>query len=400
MGCTMASSSPFTVRYGADRRRERPATWIARTTAALRKSGQHRPELAAGPAPVTIARVSMTPTTSDPLPLDKLGRPLHDLRISVTDRCNFRCVYCMPRAVFGPDHAFVPRAELLTFEEIERLVRIFTGLGVEKVRLTGGEPLVRRDLPTLVRNLARIPGIKDLTLTTNGVLLPGQAQALAEAGLHRVTISLDADDDATFMRLNDAGVPVSRVMAGIEAAEAAGLGPIKLNMVVKRGWNEHAILPMARRFRGTGRILRFIEYMDVGHTNGWRLDDVVTANEILATVSTEFPLVPMAPTARGEVAERYRYTDGAGEIGVVASVSRPFCGTCNRARLSADGQLYTCLFATSGHDLRSLVRDGVTDADLEASLRRSWGARDDRYSELRSAATVELPKVEMSYIGG
>jgi cyclic pyranopterin phosphate synthase len=334
------------------------------------------------------------------LPLDTLGRPLHDLRISVTDRCNFRCVYCMPRAVFGPDHAFLPSSEQLTFDEIERLVHVFARLGVKKVRLTGGEPLVRRELPRLVSALAAIPGIRDLTLTTNGVLLPSQAPALKAAGLHRVTISLDADDDATFMRLNDARVPVSRVLAGIEAAEAAGLGPIKLNMVVKRGWNEHAILSMARRFRGTGRILRFIEYMDVGHSNGWRLDDVVTADEILLLISSEFPVEPMVPTAAGEVAERYRYADGAGEIGIIASVSRPFCGGCNRARLSADGQLYTCLFATSGHDLRALLRGGVDDIGLEAELRRIWAARDDRYSEIRSAETVDLPKVEMSYIGG
>jgi cyclic pyranopterin phosphate synthase len=334
------------------------------------------------------------------LPRDTRGRPLHDLRISVTDRCNFRCVYCMPRTVFGRDHAFLPRAELLTFEEIARLVEIATRLGVEKVRLTGGEPLVRRELPTLVRMLAAIPGVRDLTLTTNGVLLPEHADELKDAGLHRVTVSLDADDDATFMRMNDAGVPVSRVLAGIDAAEAAGLGPIKLNMVVKRGWNEHAILPMARRFRGTGRILRFIEYMDVGHSNGWRLDEVITADEILATISAEFPLEPMAPTKAGEVAERFRYADGAGEIGVIASVSRPFCGDCNRARVSADGQLYTCLFATAGHDLRALLRGGASDAQIEARLRGIWESRDDRYSEIRSEETVALPKVEMSYIGG
>jgi cyclic pyranopterin phosphate synthase len=333
-------------------------------------------------------------------PRDTRGRPLHDLRISVTDRCNFRCVYCMPRAVFGRDHAFLPRAELLTFDEFARLVTIFTRLGVEKVRLTGGEPLVRRELPTLVGLLAAIPGVRDLTLTTNGVLLPDHASALREAGLHRVTVSLDADDDPTFMRMNDAGVPVSRVMAGIEAAEAAGLGPIKLNMVVKRGWNEHAVLPMARRFRGTGHILRFIEYMDVGHSNGWRLEEVISADEILGTIAAEFPLEPMPPTKQGEVAERYRYTDGGGEIGIIASVSRPFCGDCNRARLSADGQLFTCLFATTGHDLRSLVRGGASDAELEGVLRGIWEVRDDRYSEIRSAETVDLPRVEMSYIGG
>jgi len=334
------------------------------------------------------------------LPLDTRGRPLHDLRISVTDRCNFRCVYCMPRAVFGPDHAFLPRAELLTFDEIARLVGIFARLGVQKVRLTGGEPLVRRELPVLVRTLAAIPGVRDLTLTTNGVLLPEHSSELKEAGLDRVTISLDADDDATFMRMNDAGVPVSRVLAGIEAAEAAGLGPIKLNMVVKRGWNEHALLPMARRFRGTGRVLRFIEYMDVGHSNGWRLDEVITADEIQSTIAAEFPLEPMPPTNRGEVAERYRYADGAGEIGIIASVSRPFCGDCNRARLSADGQLYTCLFATTGHDLRALVRGGANDEEIEAAIGDIWEARDDRYSEIRSEATLALPKVEMSYIGG
>jgi cyclic pyranopterin phosphate synthase len=333
-------------------------------------------------------------------PRDTLGRPLHDLRISVTDRCNFRCVYCMPRAVFGPDHAFLPRSELLTFEELTRLVRLFVALGVRKVRLTGGEPLVRRELPILVRELAAIPGVEDLTLTTNGVLLPQHAAALKAAGLDRVTISLDADDDETFTRMNDARVPVASVLRGLDAAESAGLGPIKLNMVVKRGWNEHAILPMARRFRGTGRILRFIEYMDVGHSNGWRLDEVVTADEILATVSAEFPLERMPPTKPGEVAERYRYLDGAGEIGVIASVSRPFCGTCDRARLSADGQLYTCLFATRGHDLRSVLRGGASDAAISATLRGIWKARDDRYSELRTLETVHLPKVEMSYIGG
>ena len=333
-------------------------------------------------------------------PRDTLGRPLHDLRISVTDRCNFRCVYCMPREFFGRDHAFLPRAELLTFEEITRLVEVFTRLGVEKVRLTGGEPLVRRDLPDLVARLAGINGVRDLTLTTNGVLLGEHAAALAAAGLRRVTVSLDADDDETFMRMNDAGVPVARVLAGIDAAEAAGLGPTKVNMVVKRGWNEHAVLPMARRFRGTGRVLRFIEYMDVGHSNGWRLDEVVTAAEILEAVGAEFPLEPMPPTHPGEVAERYRYTDGTGEIGVIASVSRPFCGGCSRARVSADGQLFTCLFATAGHDLRALLRGDASDADLEAHLRGIWGARTDRYSEIRSAETTGLVKVEMSYIGG
>ena len=333
-------------------------------------------------------------------PRDTRGRPLRDLRISVTDRCNFRCVYCMPRAVFGADHAFLPRAELLTFEEIARLTAAFVTLGVEKVRLTGGEPLVRRDLPTLVGMLAAIPGVRDLTLTTNGVLLPRYAEALRRAGLQRVTVSLDADDDATFGRMNDARAPVSAVLAGIDAAEAAGLGPVKINMVVKRGWNEHAIGSMARRFRGTGRILRYIEYMDVGATNGWRLDDVVTAEEILATIGAEFPLESVPATYPGEVATRYRYLDGGGEIGVIASVTRPFCGDCTRARLSADGQLYTCLFAAAGHDLRAVVRGGASDEELRAELRRIWAARDDRYSEIRTERTTHLPKVEMSYIGG
>jgi cyclic pyranopterin phosphate synthase len=306
----------------------------------------------------------------------------------------------MPRTVFGPDHAFLPRAELLTFEEIARLTAAFAKLGVEKVRLTGGEPLVRRDLASLVEMLGTIRGVRDLTLTTNAVLLPQHAPALRAAGLQRVTVSLDADDDETFGRMNDARAPVAKVLAGIEAAEAAGLGPVKINMVVKRGWNEHAILPMARRFRGTGRVLRFIEYMDVGSSNGWRLDDVVTADEILALLGTEFALEPIPPTYRGEVAERYRYADGSGEIGVIASVSRPFCGGCTRVRLSADGQLYTCLFASSGHDLRALLRGGATDQELDAELRRIWGARDDRYSEIRTEETTHLPKVEMSYIGG
>jgi len=332
--------------------------------------------------------------------LDTRGRPLRDLRISVTDRCNFRCVYCMPREAFGPDHAFLPRSEILTFEEITRLAGVFTRIGVRKVRLTGGEPLVRRDLATLVAMLRENQAITDLTLTTNGSLLAVQARALAEAGLDRVTISLDALDDPTFGRMNDARFPVARVMDGIGAAEDAGLGPIKVNMVVKRGWNEAAVLPMARHFRWSGRTVRFIEYMDVGHSNGWRLDDVVPASEILAMISAEFPLEPMAPTDRGEVARRYRYTDGGGEIGLIASVSQPFCGDCVRARVSADGTLFTCLFAVVGHDLRSLLRGGATDDELEARLRRTWNLRDDRYSEVRSAETVGLPKVEMSYIGG
>ncbi len=323
-----------------------------------------------------------------PPSVDALQRPVHDLRISVTDRCNFRCVYCMPRDAFGPDHAFLPRDEILTFEEITRLVRAFVTLGVRKVRLTGGEPLIRRDLDRLVGMLSPIPGIEDLSLTTNGSLLTDRAEALAVAGLHRVTVSLDALDDPTFTRMNDARFPVARVLEGILAAETAGLGPVKINMVVKRGWNEAAVLPMARFFRGTGRVLRFIEYMDVGSTNGWRLDDVVPASEILATISAEFP------------ARRYRYADGMGEIGIIASVSQPFCGDCVRARISADGKLYTCLFAVAGHDLRALIRSGASDEAMEVALRRIWLARDDRYSEERSAQTVQLTKVEMSYIGG
>jgi cyclic pyranopterin phosphate synthase len=306
----------------------------------------------------------------------------------------------MPRDKFGPDHAFLPRDEILTFEEINRLVGLFTRLGVTKVRLTGGEPLVRSDLETLVAMLRSNAAITDLTLTTNGSLLARRAGALAEAGLNRVTISLDALDDPTFGRMNDARFPVARVMEGIEAAEDAGLGPIKVNMVVKRAWNEQAILPMARHFRWSGRTVRFIEYMDVGHSNGWRLDDVVPASEILAMISDEFSLEPMAPAERGEVARRYRYTDGGGEIGLIASVTQPFCGDCVRARVSADGRLFTCLFAVTGHDLRSLFRGGTSDEAIEARLRRTWNLRDDRYSEIRSAQTVDLPKVEMSYIGG
>jgi len=333
-------------------------------------------------------------------PLDTLGRPVRDLRISVTDRCNFRCVYCMPREAFGPDHAFLPRDEILTFEEIERLTRAFVSLGARKVRLTGGEPLIRRDLEHLVARLSAIEGIEDLSLTTNGSLLADKAKPLAEAGLHRVTVSLDAIDDPTFTRMNDARFPVARVLDGILAAETAGLGPVKINMVVKRGWNDGAVLPMATYFRGTGHIVRFIEYMDVGHTNGWRLDDVVPASQILETISAAFPLEPMAPTERGEVARRYRYADGRGEIGIIASVTQPFCADCVRARVSADGKLFTCLFAVAGNDLRGLVRGGASDEEIAGTLRRIWVARDDRYSEERSSQTVPLTKVEMSYIGG
>ena len=332
-------------------------------------------------------------------PLDTLGRPLHDLRISVTDRCNFRCVYCMPKEVFGKDFQFLPRAEILTFEEIERLVRIFVGLGVRKIRLTGGEPLVRRDLERLVEKLARL-GDLDLTLTTNGSLLAQKAQALASAGLRRVTVSLDSLDDATFKSMNDVDFPVAKVLAGIEAAQAAGLAPIKINMVTKRGVNEASILPMARYFKGTGMTLRFIEFMDVGSTNGWRLDDVVPAREIVASIDRELPLEPVGPSYRGEVAARYRYKDGSGEIGVISSVTQPFCADCTRARLSADGSLYTCLFATEGLDLRTLVRSEASDAEIIERLAAAWRARTDRYSEVRSSETAGLRKIEMSFIGG
>jgi len=330
---------------------------------------------------------------------DALGRPLHDLRISVTDRCNFRCVYCMPKEVFGRDYAFLPREELLSFEEIERLAGIFVRHGVEKIRLTGGEPLVRRDLELLVAMLARIDGL-DLTLTTNGSLLTQKAHALADAGLRRITVSLDSLDEEVFQAMNDVDFPVERVLAGIEAAAAAGLAPVKVNMVVRRGLNEASVLPMARYFRESGHILRFVEYMDVGHTNGWRLDDVVPAAELVAAIDAELPLEPVEPAYRGEVARRWRYRDGGGEIGLIASVTQPFCGDCTRARVSADGKLYTCLFALRGHDLRAVLRSGASDDELSRAIGDVWRVREDRYSELRTAETADVPKVEMSYIGG
>ena len=332
------------------------------------------------------------------MPVDRLQRPLRDLRISVTDRCNFRCTYCMPKEVYGSSYRFLPRAELLTFEEIERLARLFAAQGVQKVRLTGGEPLLRRDVEKLVAMLAGISGL-DLTMTTNGALLTQKASALAAAGLTRITVSLDSLDDDVFRALNDVDFPVDRVLTGIDAAAAAGL-PLKVNMVVKRGMNEDSIVPMARFFHGSGHTLRFIEYMDVGHTNGWRLDDVVPAAEILARIEAELPLEPVAPAYAGEVARRWRYLDGGGEIGVIASVTQPFCGDCTRARLSADGSLYTCLFATKGHDFRALLRNGASDDEIAAAIAAVWGRRTDRYSELRTAATARLEKVEMSYIGG
>lgn len=332
---------------------------------------------------------------------DTLGRPIHDLRISVTDRCNFRCPYCMPKEIFGRDFAFLHRDELLTFEEVARLSRLFVTLGVRKIRLTGGEPLLRRDLERLVEQLASIEGLDDLALTTNGALFTREkAQALKRAGLKRVTISLDALDDAIFRAMNDVNVPVSRVLDAIAFAEEAGLAPIKLDCVLKRGWNEREIVPLANRFRGTGHIVRFIEYMDVGNTNGWRLDDVIPARDVLATLQREWPLVPAEPNYYGEVAERWRYADGAGEVGIISSVTQPFCGSCTRARLSAKGELYLCLFASNGTDLRALLRGGATDADLLDVLANVWRGRADRYSEVRSDATPLLKKVEMSHIGG
>ncbi len=330
---------------------------------------------------------------------DRLGRPLRDLRISVTDRCNFRCVYCMPKEVFGKDYQFLERKELLTFEEIERVARAFRGLGVEKIRLTGGEPLIRRNLEELIGMLSRIPGL-DLTLTTNGSLLKRKAHALKAAGLQRITVSLDSLDEAAFRQMNDVDFPVAKVLEGIDAAAAAGLVPVKINMVVKRGTNEASVVPMARHFRGTGHILRFIEYMDVGHTNGWRMDDVVPAREIIGMIDAEMPLEPVGANYTGEVAERWRYRDGSGEIGVIASVTQAFCRDCTRIRLSTEGKLYTCLFATEGHDLRALLRSGVSDAGLHDAINAIWTKRADRYSEIRTAETAKLRKVEMSYIGG
>jgi GTP 3',8-cyclase len=329
--------------------------------------------------------------------VDTFGRPLRDLRISVTDRCNFRCVYCMPKEIYGRDHRFLERRELLTFEEIARVAGVFVAGGVTKLRITGGEPLVRRDLERLVAMLADLD--VDLTLTTNASLLPQKAQLLADAGLRRITVSLDSLDDAQFRALNDVDFPVERVLEGIDAATAAGL-PVKVNAVVKRGANDDQIVPMAAFFRDRGHTLRFIEYMDVGHTNGWRLDDVVPAKEIVARLDEAFGVEPVEAGYRGEVAQRWRYRDGRGEFGVIASVTQPFCGDCTRARLSAEGKLFTCLFAVRGHDLRALLRDGASDEELGAALRAVWTARTDRYSELRSQATADLPKVEMSYIGG
>jgi cyclic pyranopterin phosphate synthase len=333
--------------------------------------------------------------------VDALGRPLHDLRISVTDRCNFRCVYCMPREVFGRDFVFADRDQLLTFEEIARLTRSFARLGVEKVRLTGGEPLIRRNIERLIEMVAAIDGIRDLTLTTNGSLLTREkARALKNAGLTRISISLDSLDDAEFRRVNDVDVPVARVLEAIDAASEAGLNPIKIDVVVIRGRNDRSFVDIARHFRGSGKIVRFIEYMDVGNTNGWRIDDVIRGAEIRERISREWPLVPADPNYFGEVAQRWRYADGGGEIGVITSVTEPFCGSCTRARLSAEGELYTCLFAAKGHDLRGLMRGGASDDEITAVIASTWRKREDRYSEVRSEATAGLKRVEMSHIGG
>src|SRR6202158_4096230 len=343
--------------------------------------------------PVSQAAAPFVPTGAL---ADTRGRMLRDLRVSVTDRCNFRCVYCMPKDVFGHDYPFLPHAELLTFEEIARLARIFKAHGVEKIRLTGGEPLLRKHLERLVAMLSDIGGL-DLTLTTNGARLAKKARELKDAGLNRVTVSLDALDDGIFRAMNDVDFPVSRVLDGIDAAAAAGLAPIKVNMVVKRGVNDSEILPMARHFRNSGHILRFIEYMDVGHTNGWRLDDVVPSAEIIRIVGREFPLAPIGANYPGEVAERWRYLDSdgasAGEIGVISSVTQAFCKNCTRARLATDGKLYTCLFATHGYDLRALLRDGSADEEIINTLAAIWSRRADRYSEIRSERTAALAQI-------
>jgi cyclic pyranopterin phosphate synthase len=323
---------------------------------------------------------------------------VRDLRISVTDRCNFRCVYCMPKTVFGRDYPFLPRADLLTFEEIVRIARAFVDQGVSKIRFTGGEPLLRRNIERLIEMLAPLGA--ELTLTTNGSLLAKKARALRDAGLHRLTVSLDALDDPTFRAMNDVEFPVARVLEGIDAAHAAGLSPVKINAVVKRSQNLGAILPLARHFRGSGHIVRFIEYMDVGATNGWRMDEVVPSAEVVAMIDRELPLEPIDPNYPGEVAERWRYRDGAGEIGVISSVTQAFCRSCTRIRLSTEGKLYTCLFATQGHDLRALLRGGAGDEEVASRIAAIWRDRDDRYSEIRGAATAAQPKIEMSYIGG
>jgi len=354
--------------------------------------------------PIRVAGAPSAPGMDMPAPYaggalrDLRGRRLRDLRISVTDRCNFRCIYCMPRAVFDSDYRFLPHSAILSFEEIARLARVFVAMGVEKLRLTGGEPLVRRDLDRLIAMLAET-GV-DIALTTNGSLLAKQARALKAAGLQRVTVSLDSLDDATFRAMNDADYPVAKVLEGIDAAAAAGLAPIKINMVVKRGTNDHQIVDAARHWRGSGHILRFIEFMDVGSTNGWRMDDVVPSGDVVRRISEVFPLVPLEASYSGEVAERWRYVDGGGEIGVISSVTQAFCSECTRLRLSTEGKLFTCLFAEHGHDLMPLLRGGASDEVLRDAIAAVWLPRNDRYSEIRTAETAKQRKVEMSYIGG
>jgi cyclic pyranopterin phosphate synthase len=332
---------------------------------------------------------------------DALGRVLRDLRISITDRCNFRCTYCMPKEVFGKDYPFLPQHAVLTYEEIVRVVQLFERLGVRKIRLTGGEPLLRRDVERLVRMIAEVPGIDDIAMTTNGSRLTYEkAAALKAAGLRRITVSLDSLDDGVFQAMNDVSFPVDRVLQAIDAAAKAGLSPVKINMVVKRGVNEDSVVPMAERFRGTGHVVRFIEYMDVGNSNGWRMEDVVTADEILSMIHQRWPLEQIPARTAGEVATRYRYLDGQGEIGIIASVTKPFCGGCTRARMSSDGQLYTCLFGGKGHDVRAWLRSGMSDDEVLERIASVWSHRNDRYSEVRTSETARLPRVEMSKIGG
>ncbi|MBL8385526.1 MAG: GTP 3',8-cyclase MoaA [Burkholderiales bacterium] len=351
-----------------------------------------------------VPRIPRDAAPADGTLADTRGRRLHDLRISVTDRCNFRCTYCMPKSVFDKDYTFLPHGELLSFEEITRVARIFARHGVEKLRLTGGEPLLRKNVEDLVAMLAGLStrggAPMDLTLTTNGSLLPRKARALKAAGLKRVTVSLDSLDDAVFRAMNDVDFPVARVLEGIDAAAAAGLAPVKINMVVKKGVNDGDVVAMARRFKGSGHIVRFIEFMDVGSSNGWRMDDVVPSAEIVRRIDAALPLVEAEPNYSGEVAERWRYADGSGEIGVISSVTQAFCATCTRARLSTEGKLFTCLFAQSGHDLRALLRAGHDDDEIAAAVGLVWSERADRYSEIRTAATARSRKIEMSYIGG
>ena len=332
---------------------------------------------------------------------DRLNRPIRDVRVSITDRCNFRCVYCMPKEFFGSNHAFLHREQLLSFEEIELAVRAFVANGVKKVRITGGEPMIRRNLPDLIHTLSEIPGVEDLSMTTNASLLTAQAaETLRQSGLKRITISLDALDDAVFTAINDVKFPVARVLAGIENAQTAGISPIKVNMVVARGMNEQEILPMVSYFRGSGVVLRFIEFMDVGNTNDWQMDKVVPAKEIHDLINNKFPIEAVSPTYAGEVAKRWRFVDKTGEIGIISSVTQPFCGSCNRARLTAEGKVFTCLFATSGFDLRQHIRNDRNLEEITRLIRNLWSKRTDRYSELRSITPTTKPKIEMSYVGG